>query len=89
MQAKNGSVRPRSGDTPAPGVISRIFDLKKLPPCESRAFDARICDQTFALSELPRGLPSPANCLAFLPRSPLGRLFIGFPALQFTKEAFA
>jgi hypothetical protein len=32
---------------------------------------------------------SPANCLAFLPRSSLGWLFVGFPALQFTKKAFA
>ena len=66
-----------------------ILDLKKLSPSESGPFDARICHQTFALSELPRGLSSPANCLAFLPRSSLGRFFIGFPALQFTEKAFA
>lgn len=49
----------------------------------------RFCDQTFAFSELARGLSSPANCLAFLPRSSLGWLFVGFPALQFTEKAFA
>ena len=41
------------------------------------------------LSELARGLSSPANCLAFFPRSSLGWLFVGFPALQFTEKAFA
>ena len=56
---------------------------------ENRLLYARICDQTFALSELARGLSSPANRLAFLPRSSLGWLFVGFPALQFTEKAFA
>jgi hypothetical protein len=41
------------------------------------------------LSQLPGGLSSPANSLTFLPCSSLGWLFIGFPALQFAKKAFA
>jgi hypothetical protein len=60
-----------------------------LSPSESGPFDAQTCNQTFSLSELPCGLSSPANCLAFLPRSSLGRLFIGFPSLQFMEKAFA
>ena len=59
------------------------------PPPENRLLYARFCDQTFAFSELAPGLPSPANCFALLPRSPLGWLFVGFPALQFTEKAFA
>jgi hypothetical protein len=62
---------------------------QELTPAENRPLYARFCDQTFAFSELARGLSSPANCLAFLPRSSLGWLFVGFPALQFTKKAFA
>ena len=58
-------------------------------PPENRLLYARFCDQTFAFSELARGLPSPANCFALLPRSSLGWLFVGFPALQFTEKAFA
>ena len=58
-------------------------------PPKNRPLYARFCDQTFAFSELARGLSSSANCLAFLPRSSLGWLFVGFPALQFTEKAFA
>ena len=58
-------------------------------PPKNRLLYARFCDQTFAFSELARGLSSPANCFALLPRSSLGWLFVGFPALQFTEKAFA
>ena len=61
---------------------------QELTPPKNRPLYARFCDQTFAFSELARGLSSSANCLAFLPRSPLGWLFVGFPALQFTEKAF-
>src|SRR6478672_229950 len=62
--------------------------LTELTPPKNRPLYARFCDQTFAFSELARGLSSSANCLAFLPRSSLGWLFVGFPALQFTEKAF-
>ena len=58
-------------------------------PPENRPLWARSCDQTFALSELAGGLSSPANRLAFLPRSSLGWLFVGFPALQLAEKTFA
>jgi hypothetical protein len=61
---------------------------QELTPPKNRPLYARFCDQTFAFSELARGLSSSANCLAFLPRSSLGWLFVGFPALQFTEKAF-
>jgi hypothetical protein len=57
-------------------------------PPKNRLLYARFCDQTFAFSELARGLSSSANCLAFLPGSSLGWLFVGFPALQFTEKPF-
>jgi hypothetical protein len=68
-------------------VISGVSARELFPP-ENRPLYARFRDQTFAFSELARGLSSPANCLAFLPRSSLGWLFVGFPALQFTEKAF-
>jgi hypothetical protein len=61
---------------------------QELTPPKNRPLNARFCDQTFAFSELARGLSSSANCLAFLPRSSLGWLFVGFSALQFTEKAF-
>ena len=68
-----------------------VSDAKtvELSPPENRLLYARFCNQTFAFSELARGLPSSANCFALLPRSSLGWLFVGFPALQFTEKAFA
>jgi hypothetical protein len=61
----------------------------ELSPSESGTLTARLWKQAFALSELPRGLYSPANPLAFLPHSFLRRLFIGLPPLHFAKKAFA
>ena len=61
---------------------------QELTPPKDRPLYARFCDQTFAFSELARGLSSSANCLAFLPRSSLGWFFVGFSALQFTEKAF-
>jgi hypothetical protein len=58
-------------------------------PSEGGTFGAHIWKQAFALSELPRGLFSPANALTLLPHSFLGRLFIGSSPLDFTEEPFA
>jgi hypothetical protein len=46
-------------------------------------------DQALALRSLARGLPAPANGLALLARSALGRLFISAPALDLAEETFA
>jgi hypothetical protein len=46
----------------------------ELSPSESGTLTARLWKQAFALSELPRGLYSPANPLALLPHSFLRRL---------------
>ena len=61
---------------------------QELTPPKNGPLYARFCDQTFAFSELARSLSSSANRLAFLPRSSLGWLFVGFAALQFTEKTF-
>jgi len=61
----------------------------EISPSERGTFGGHIWKQTFALSELPRGLFSPANALTLLPHSFLGRLFIGSSPLDFTEEPFA
>ena len=71
------------------GGLSRMTPARELSPPENGLLYARFCDQTFPFSELARGLSSPANCLALLPRPSFGWLFVGFPALQFTEKAFA
>jgi hypothetical protein len=61
----------------------------ELSPSESGTLTARLWKQAFALSELPRGLYSPANPLALLPHSFLRRPFIGASPLNFTEQPFA
>jgi hypothetical protein len=56
---------------------------------ESWSLHARSWNQAFALSELPRGLFSPADALTLLTHLFLRRLLIGSPPLYFAKEPFA
>src|SRR6266508_3642444 len=65
------------------------LSLIRLSPSEGGPCNTRLCYQAFAFSQLPRRLSSPANCLALLTCSSLGRFLIGSPALYFTKKAFA
>jgi hypothetical protein len=65
------------------------FSLIRLSPSEGGPWNARLCYQAFAFSQLPCRLSSPANGLALLTHSSLGRFLIGPPALYFTKKAFA
>jgi hypothetical protein len=65
------------------------MDLRKLTPSAGSLLLGGHRQQTFALKSLARGLSAPANGLALLPRSALGRLLVSPPALHLTEEAFA
>src|SRR5262249_32042546 len=52
-------------------------------------FFARRRDQALALRLLTRELARPADCLIFLTRRLVGRLFVGPPALHPAEDAFS
>jgi hypothetical protein len=78
----------RESNKASPFSLIRL-SLSESGPSKSGPRNARLCYQAFAFSQLPRRLPSPANGLALLACSSLGRFLIGPPALYFTKKAFA
>jgi len=87
LRSSGALIRSACGGTHS--AVASLLLHYRLSSAEGWRLHERPCNQALALSELPRGLFSPADALTLLTHFSLRRLLIGSPPLYFAKEPFA